>query len=243
MNEKIKNNLAPIHYINDFFNKKWTIFKVKSGVYKDRMVCILTAFKDFSIVDLGDGGIGDEGMVLISNKDLGLSLDDYIEEPPEEPLEEYEILEEVDMEKENNKEKQSNPKDALGIKKVPFSCVPANVIGEIALGLMEGGRKYGRHNYRVVGVRTSVYYDAALRHLMSYWEGEDIDPDSGLSHISKALSCLTVLRDAMMNNMCEDDRPPKVIDQDWVRSLNIQAEEIIEKYPDSVPAYTEKNKK
>lgn len=136
--------------------------------------------------------------------------------------------------------KESNPKDAVGIKKVPFSCVPTNVIGEIALGLMEGARKYGRHNYRVVGVRGSVYYDAALRHLNSWLEGEDIDPDSGLSHISKALSCLVVLRDAMMNDNWNDDRPPKVKNQNWVRDMNNKAAEIIEKYPEGLEPYTEK---
>lgn len=138
--------------------------------------------------------------------------------------------------------KDSNPKDAIGIKKVPFSCVPANVIGEIALGLMEGARKYRRHNYRAIGVRCSVYYDAALRHLCSFWEGEDIDKDSGLSHISKALSCLVVLRDAMLNEKWEDDRPPKVLNQDWIKDLNEKAAKIIEKYPESLEPYTELKK-
>lgn len=138
--------------------------------------------------------------------------------------------------------KDTNPKDAIGIKKVPFSCVPANVIGEIALGLMEGARKYRRHNYRVVGVRGSVYYDAALRHLMAWWEGEDIDKDSGMSHISKALSCLVVLRDSMLNENWTDDRPPKLVNQEWVKDLNEKASDIIEKYPEQLETYTEINK-
>src|ERR1035438_3531894 len=84
--------------------------------------------------------------------------------------------------------KDSNPKDSIGIKKVALSCVSAPVLMEMALGMQEGAMKYGRHNYRVIGVRASVYYDATMRHLMAYWEGEDIDPDSGLSHLSKARS-------------------------------------------------------
>ena len=81
--------------------------------------------------------------------------------------------------------KATNPKDAVGIKKVPLSTVSSKVIMEMGLGMLEGARKYGRHNYRVAGVRASVYYDACMRHLMAWWEGEDIDPDSGLHHIIK----------------------------------------------------------
>lgn len=135
-------------------------------------------------------------------------------------------------------EKETNPKDAVGIKKVPMSCVSAPVVMEMALGMMEGARKYGRHNYRIAGVRASVYYDATMRHLMAWWEGQDIDPDSGLSHISKAMSALHVLRDAMLNDKWNDDRPPVFKNQEWVQEMNRMASEIIEKYPNSKEPYT-----
>ena len=141
-----------------------------------------------------------------------------------------------------NKVKESNPKDAIGIKKVPFSTVSAPVIAEIGLAMLEGSRKYGRHNYRAIGVRASVYYDACLRHIMSWWEGEDIDPDSGLSHITKALACLAVLRDAMILDKCCDDRPPKT-KQGWINEYNKRAAEIIDRYPKCLPPYTEVEEK
>lgn len=128
--------------------------------------------------------------------------------------------------------KDTNPKDAVGVRKAPFSTVPAHVTAEVGLAMLEGARKYGRHNYRVAGVRASVYYDATMRHLADWWEGQDIDPDSGLSHIIKAVACLYVLRDAQVNGMCADDRPPSLSDPDWVRRLNDQAGAIIDKYPD-----------
>ena len=136
-------------------------------------------------------------------------------------------------------EKLTNPKDAVGIRKVPMSCVSAPVVMEMALGMMEGARKYGRHNYRVAGVRASVYYDAAMRHLMDWWEGTDIDPASGLNHITKAMSALHVLRDAMMNDKWTDDRPPKFINKDWVNEMNEKAASIIEQYPDCKDPFTE----
>lgn len=134
--------------------------------------------------------------------------------------------------------KPGNPKDAIGIKKVPMSTVPSPVLTEVGLGMMEGALKYGRHNYRVIGVRGSVYYDATMRHLMAWWEGQDIDPDSGLSHISKAIASLVVLRDAMIQKKFVDDRPPKT-ESDWMADLNKKAAALIEKYPQPVQAFIE----
>jgi len=141
-----------------------------------------------------------------------------------------------------NNVKDSNPKDSVGIKKVPFSTVPAPVIAEIGLAMLEGARKYRRHNYRAIGVRASVYIDACMRHLTNWWEGESIDPDSGLSHLVKATACLVVLRDAQILDKMVDDRPPKHKDG-WIQELNKKAAEIIEKYPEELEPYTEQNRK
>lgn len=136
-------------------------------------------------------------------------------------------------------EKPSNPKDAVGVKKAPMSVVPTPVIAEVAIGMLEGALKYGRHNYRVIGVRGSVYYDATMRHLMAWWEGEDIDPDSALSHITKAITSLVVLRDAMIRDNWVDDRPPRSTDG-WMRELDKRVEALLAKYPNPIPAYLEK---
>ncbi len=138
----------------------------------------------------------------------------------------------------SEKTKNTNPKDAVGIKKVPFSTVSAPVMAEVGLAMLEGARKYGRHNYRVAGVRASVYYDANFRHMSTWWEGEDIDIDSGLSHVTKAIAGLMVLRDSMLKGNWVDDRPPKV-KRGWIQELNKKAKEIIEKYPESKDPYTE----
>jgi hypothetical protein len=131
-----------------------------------------------------------------------------------------------------NKSKDTNPKDALGIAKTPMHCVSARVLMELGLAMMEGGRKYGTHNYRAMGVRGSVYYDATMRHMMAWWEGQDTDPDSGVSHIVKAIAGLVVMRDSMLMQNFEDDRPIRLPDQLNIDDLNEQAKAIIEKYPD-----------
>lgn len=133
--------------------------------------------------------------------------------------------------------KDTNPKDAVGIRKAPMSAVPAEVLLELGLAMMEGARKYGRHNYRIAGVRASVYYDAAMRHLMAWWEGEDIDPDSGISHLVKAMACLCVIRDATINNNWVDDRPPS-LPNGWQIDLNKKAGDLIDRLPDSKDPFT-----
>jgi len=138
------------------------------------------------------------------------------------------------------KKKDTNPKDAVGTGKVPFSTVSARVMAEVGLGMLEGARKYGRHNYREAGVRASVYYDATFRHLGAWWEGENIDTDSGLNHVSKAIAGLMVLRDSMLYGNWVDDRPPKLEDG-WVKDLNKKTKAIVEKYPDALEPYTELN--
>lgn len=131
--------------------------------------------------------------------------------------------------------KPSNPKDSVGIKRVPFSTVPANVTAEVGIAMLEGALKYGRHNYRVIGVRSSVYYDAAMRHLTRWWEGEDIDPDSGLPHIIKAIASLYVLRDSQLIGNLVDDRPPS--SPEWATRLNELAREMVEACPDPAVAF------
>lgn len=136
--------------------------------------------------------------------------------------------------------KPTNPKDLMGIRKVSFCCIPFTVLGEMALGMQEGGMKYGRHNYRDEGVATSTYIDAVFRHITDYWEGEDIDPESGVHHLSKAMSTLCVLRDAQLNDKCTDDRPIRPLNPNWLKELNAKASKLVDKYPQPEVPYTHK---
>ena len=138
--------------------------------------------------------------------------------------------------------KDTNPKDAVGIRKWRwFSTVSQTVLWELGVAMLEGSLKYGRHNYREAGVRASVYVDAAMGHITQWWEGEDIDADSDLSHITKAIASLVVLRDAMIQDMLTDDRPPKA-NLDAVRDdLQKKVDALMTKYPNPEPAVTEKD--
>lgn len=133
-------------------------------------------------------------------------------------------------------QKATNPKDAIGIRKLAFSVLPWRVLCRVALAMMEGAAKYGRHNYRVAGVRASVYFDAVVgRHLTDWWEGTDIDPDSGLHHVDKAIAGLMVMRDSMLQGNFTDDRPPRG-DVDMAE-LNTLAAAILDQHKDKNPKH------
>lgn len=138
--------------------------------------------------------------------------------------------------------KETNPKDVIGMKKAPISTLSCAVLFEMGLGMLEGARKYGRHNYRAMGVSATVYYDATVGHLMDWFEGEDIDQDSGLSHVTKAMTTLLVLRDSMLFGNWIDDRPLRNPNKLYKKSFNPKAKAIIEKYPDAEEPYLETRK-
>jgi len=137
--------------------------------------------------------------------------------------------------------KDSNPKDALGVKKVPLHVVPVRPLLEVGLAMLEGGRKYGTHNYREIGVCMSTYYNAAMRHLMAWWEGEDIDPDSGIHHVVKAMASLFVVRDGMHMGNCVDDRPIRYPGGINMNEFNRLTADIITKYPKCETPFTHTN--
>lgn len=101
----------------------------------------------------------------------------------------------------------NDPKQGDGEKKIPFATLPLAILAEDAVAHGEGAIKYGRHNWRDGQVLTSTYFSAALRHLFAWGEGEDIDEESGLSHLIKARACLAIMRDAQIQGTAIDDRP------------------------------------
>lgn len=119
----------------------------------------------------------------------------------------------------------NDPKQEAGMRKVPFQTLPMAVLAEMAVAHGEGAAKYGRHNWREGRVIASTYYGATLRHLCAWIEGEDIDPDSGLSHLTKAMTSLAVLRDAQIQGTAIDDRP-RPSPPDLIANLNTKTEEI-----------------
>jgi len=117
------------------------------------------------------------------------------------------------------KKKSFNPKDLLGADKVPIlSQSPASIIYE-ALGMWDGTKKYGPYNWRSSKVVASIYVDAAMRHILAWFDGEELARDSKAPHLGHAKACLGILADAIETGSLIDDRPP-----------NGQAGDLLEKW-------------
>lgn len=102
--------------------------------------------------------------------------------------------------------KDSNPKQAFADNKIPLHLWPTHVSALGALALLDGAGKYGRANWRAVGVRATTYIDALGRHVAAWAEGEDTDPQSGLPHLAHALACIAIIVDAQAAGKLTDDR-------------------------------------
>ena len=112
-----------------------------------------------------------------------------------------------DLPRLNNELPDSNPKTRYGIKKPPFSAVPGAAIAEEAVVFALGAAKYGPYNWRENSVSARVYIDAGLRHVFSWLDGEDIDPESEASHLAHARACFGIILDAWATGNLIDDRP------------------------------------
>lgn len=101
-----------------------------------------------------------------------------------------------------------NPKSAAGrAKPALFSVIPTAALVHLGEVMKLGANKYGAFNWRETKVPAEVYVDAAGRHLLSWFDGENIDPESGMSHLAHVMACCAIIIDAQENGMLDDNRP------------------------------------
>lgn len=103
----------------------------------------------------------------------------------------------------------SNPKDLIGVKKPRLSYIPPSALVHLSKAMENGAKKYKAYNWRSNEVQTMIYIDAALRHLLSFLDGEDFASDSGVHHLAHMMACGAIILDAIENKKIIDDRPPK----------------------------------
>jgi hypothetical protein len=101
----------------------------------------------------------------------------------------------------------TNPKTQYGLAKPGLSSVPPLPLFAIGQVMADGAAKYGSMNWRKDPVSASTYYDAAMRHLMAWWDGQDLDPMTGLSHLAHVAANMCILLDADSGPWLQDDRP------------------------------------
>ncbi len=99
-----------------------------------------------------------------------------------------------------------NPKDSLGSKKISFTKFPTAGLIQGTRAMMDGARKYGAFNWRDEPVQAHIYVDAAIRHLLAWFSGEENSADAGVHHLGHAMACCAIIIDAQENNCLADDR-------------------------------------
>ena len=132
--------------------------------------------------------------------------------------------------------------------KTDLSLIPVEVLVDVADVLGFGAVKYGRDNHRLDGHKTewSRTYASIQRHLVDFWSGQDIDPESGQKHITHAICQLIILATAINDGHTNmDDRyatrvkqlnTPKKLDgeikdadKDDSKTLSLTLEQILAK--------------
>ena len=95
-------------------------------------------------------------------------------------------------------------KNDLG--KLRYDLLPVKPLREVVKVLTHGAKFYGDRNWEK-GLAWHRCYGAIQRHINSFWEGEDLDPDTGLPHLAHAIcECMFLLEFARTHTEL-DDRP------------------------------------
>ena len=79
--------------------------------------------------------------------------------------------------------------------------------------LTHGAKKYAARNWEK-GILFGRVYGALLRHFFAWWNGEDVDPESGEHHLDHAGCCVAFLQHYAKNPGSYakfDDRPKQAV--------------------------------
>lgn len=89
--------------------------------------------------------------------------------------------------------------------KLPLHLLSTEAMNQTAAVLQFGAKKYAEHNWRK-GFAWSRPLAAAMRHITAFNNGEDKDPESGLSHLAHAACCIMFLLEFEKTHKHLDDR-------------------------------------
>lgn len=74
-----------------------------------------------------------------------------------------------------------------------YSLLPTGSVERVIDVLEFGATKYAPNNWQHVSDARTRYYDATMRHLSAWWQGEKYDAESGLHHLAHAACCILFL--------------------------------------------------
>ena len=92
--------------------------------------------------------------------------------------------------------------------KLRYDLFPPIALDEIAKVYTYGANQYG-DRYWDDGIKWGRLFAATMRHLWSFWTGEDRDQESGILHLAHAGCNITMLIWHLYNRTDLDNRPAK----------------------------------
>lgn len=92
-----------------------------------------------------------------------------------------------------------------GIKPERYSLLPRAALDAIGRVYNFGAKKYEEHNWRA-GYPWSWSFDALQRHEWKFWDGIDLDEESGLPHLAHAGFHIFTLLTYQAGGLGTDDR-------------------------------------
>jgi len=98
------------------------------------------------------------------------------------------------------------------LRKPGMELLPLGALMEVARVYDYGATKYAPNNWRK-GMAWSRMVGALLRHVAAWHEGEDLDPDTGLSHLVHAAFSVLSLVEFELKGIGQDDRPYSVVEE------------------------------
>jgi hypothetical protein len=116
----------------------------------------------------------------------------YLEENYDKKVNEY-----IDSIKHMSGWDAAKEKPTLGVKfdqnKPMWSLVPPGPMEEVVEVLTYGANKYSPDNWQHVDDPDTRYFNAAMRHIWAWRQGEQFDAESHKSHLAHAVCCLLFL--------------------------------------------------
>ena len=93
-------------------------------------------------------------------------------------------------------------------EKPKMNLLPPKAIVEVSKVLTFGAAKYDAENWRKLDDLQNRYTAGALRHIFSHMDGEELDPETNLSHLAHAMCCLLFkLEIELENAKIEEEKP------------------------------------
>ena len=92
-------------------------------------------------------------------------------------------------------------------EKPKLHLLPPKAVIEVGKVLTFGAAKYDPENWKKVPDLQNRYTSAALRHIFAHMDGEELDPETKLSHLAHAMCCLLFKLEIELEERLKEEEP------------------------------------